>query len=280
MRFRFPKITDAKDHILTALLLVLSMALAVGRHQGGINNVRKISVAMFSYLEEPLSNIRVYREALKTNTALRRQNARLLDELSRLRATGLENRRLRSLLDLRDQSQHELYAVTIVGKELTGLHNSLTIDAGSREGIKINMPVISSSGLIGKVILTAPNYSQVMPLYNTMFRVSARIQHSRAYGILSWDGKSLQHLELDYVPQTIPIDSGQVVETSGYSNQFPPGIPIGTVTGTRDLPGKEIQRIFVKPYTSLNQLTEGFVVKFEPDTTIQKLNAQYEEQFQ
>jgi len=280
MRFRFPKITDAKDHILTALLLVLAMALAIGRHQGGINNIRKISVAMFSYLEEPLSNIRVYREALKTNTALRRQNVRLLDELSRLRATGLENRRLRSMLALKDRSAHELYAVTIVGKELTGLHNSLTIDAGTREGVKVNMPVISSSGLIGKVILTAPNYSQVMPLYNTMFRVSARIQHSQAYGILSWDGKSLEHLELNYVPQTIPIDSGQVVETSGFSNQFPPGIPIGTVTGTEDMPGKEIQRIYVKPYTALNRLTEGFVVKFEPDTSIQNLNSQYEEQFQ
>jgi len=280
MRFRFPRIADVKDHILTATFMVLSLALMVGRHQDGINNLRKISITLFSYLEEPLSNIRIYREALRTNKYLRRQNVMLLDKLSRLRSAQEQNRRLKKLLGLTNEQNWDLEPVAIVGKELNGIHNSLTINAGSRKGIKTNMPVINENGLIGKVILTSANYSQVMPFYNTSFRVSARIQETRAYGIVTWNGESLNELTMNYVPQTIRVDSGQVVETSGYSNQFPPSIPIGRVIRTEPVKGKDTQKIFLEPYVSLYEIAEGFVVKFEPDTSIKRLDQNYQEQFQ
>lgn len=280
MRFRFPRIADAKDHILTAIFLVLSLALMVGRYQDGINNLRKFSITLFSYLEEPLSNIRIYREALRTNKYLRRQNVMLLDKLSRLRSAEEQNRRLKKLLGLKNELNWDLEPVAIVGKELNGIHNSLTINAGSRKGIKTNMPVINENGLIGKVILTSANYSQVMPFYNTSFRVSARIQDTRAYGIVTWNGESLNELTMNYVPQTIRVDSGQVVETSGYSNQFPQSIPIGRVIRTEPVRGKDTQKIFLEPYVSLYKIAEGFVVKFEPDTSIKRLDQKYQEQFQ
>jgi len=260
--------------------MVLSLALMVGRHQDGINNLRKISITLFSYLEEPLSNIRIYREALRTNKYLRRQNVMLLDKLSRLRSAQEQNRRLKKLLGLTNEQNWDLEPVAIVGKELNGIHNSLTINAGSRKGIKTNMPVINENGLIGKVILTSANYSQVMPFYNTSFRVSARIQETRAYGIVTWNGESLNELTMNYVPQTIRVDSGQVVETSGYSNQFPPSIPIGRVIRTEPVKGKDTQKIFLEPYVSLYEIAEGFVVKFEPDTSIKRLDQNYQEQFQ
>ncbi|HKK45735.1 MAG TPA: hypothetical protein VJ964_09450, partial [Balneolaceae bacterium] len=105
MRIRLPRIADAKDHILTAVLLVIATALMIGRYQGGLNNLRKVSITFFSYLEEPLSNVRVYRQALKTNTYLRKQNILLLDELSRLRAAGQRNKELRKMLQFSRESQ-------------------------------------------------------------------------------------------------------------------------------------------------------------------------------
>ena len=85
MRFRVFKVEHAADYIVTALLLVSALVIAVNRHQGGINTLRQTSVAFISLLEEPLSNIRVYRQALSTNRYLQRQNILLQDELSRLR---------------------------------------------------------------------------------------------------------------------------------------------------------------------------------------------------
>lgn len=276
MQFRFPRIIDAKDHIITAVLLVMAVALMIGRYQGGLNSLRKVSITLFSYLEEPLSNVRVYRQALKTNTYLRKQNVLLLDELSRLRTAGHQNEVLREMLKFSSKSDRSLYPVQIVGKELNQVTNSLTIDAGSEEGIKKGMPMVSARGLVGKVILTAPGYSQVMPFFNTLFRVSAKLQKSNAFGIISWNGTSIQQLQLKYVPQTTDVEVGEIVVTSGYSNQFPPNIPIGKVIRTEPQQGKETQTIFVDPFVDLYEIAEGFVVKFEPDTKVQKLNRKYD----
>lgn len=276
MRFRLPRITDAKDHILTAILLIVAIALMIGRYQGGLNNLRKVSITLFSYLEEPLSNVRVYRQALKTNTYLRKQNVLLLDELSRLRAAEQRNQELRQMLQFGSTSELSLYPVQIVGKELNQVTNSLTVDAGTEQDIKKGMPMVSSEGLVGKVILTASGYSQIMPFFNTMFRVSAKLQKSNAYGIVSWDSKTIEELQLNYVPQTVNVDTGEVVLTSGYSNQFPPDIPIGKVVRTEPQEGKETQKVFLKPFVNLYEVAEGFIVKFEPDTTVQNLNQEYE----
>lgn len=277
MRFRLPRITDVKDHIITALLLVVAVAFMIGRYQGGMDNLRKVSITLFSYLEEPLSNVRVYRQALKTNTQLRKQNVLLLDELSRLRAAGQRNRELREMLQFSSKSDLSLYPVQIVGKELNQVTNSLTVDAGTNEGITMGMPMVSADGLVGKVILTAPDYAQIMPFFNTLFRVSAKLQESNAYGIISWDGETIQTLQLSYVPQTIDVDTGEVVVTSGYSNQFPSDIPIGKVIRTESLQGKETQKIIVKPFVNLYEIAEGFIVKYKPDSSIKNLNQQYEE---
>lgn len=280
MRLRLPRITDAKDHLITAGLLVLSLILMVGRHQGGVDNLRKVSVTLFSYLEEPLSNIRVYRQALKTNTYLRKQNVLLLDELSRLRSANQQNERLRDLLQFSRQTNLSLYPTRIVGKELNEINNSITIDAGSNQDIEMGMPMVSADGLIGRVILTAPEYSQVMPFYNTLFRVSAKLQQSNAYGIVSWEGENIRELVMNFVPQTVSVDSGEIVTTSGYSNKFPPNIPIGRVLRAEPEQGKETQKIYLTPFVNLHSIAEGFVVKFTPDTTVQQLNQEYDQLFQ
>lgn len=277
MQIRLPRIADAKDHIITAILLVIASALMIGRYQGGLNNLRKVSITLFSYLEEPLSNVRVYRQALKTNTYLRKQNVLLLDELSRLRAAGQRNEELRAMLQFSRKSDLSLYPVQIVGKELNQVSNSLTVDAGTEENIKVGMPMVAANGLVGKVILTAPGYAQVMPFFNTLFRVSAKLEQSNAYGIVSWDGQTIKELELKYIPQTVQVDTGEVVVTSGYSNQFPPDIPIGKVIRAEPQEGKETQIVYVKPFVNLYEIAEGFIVKFEPDTTIQNLKQNYKD---
>ncbi len=280
MRFRIFKVEHASDYIITALLLVCALSIAINRHQGGINTLRQATVTFISLLEEPLSNIRIYRQALNTNTYLQRQNILLQDELSRLRAIEQENKELRELLSFKEQSSFEMLPVTLVSKELTtGLNNTFTIDAGSNQGIEEGMPIVTSDGLIGKVILTSSFYSQAMPYFNNLFRVSARISETRSTGIVSWTGDNISELVMDFVPKTIPVDSGYVIETSGFGNEFPAGIPIGYVIRTENEPGKDTQRIYLKPYTSLFNVAEGFVILAEPDSSIQNLNEEYNELF-
>jgi rod shape-determining protein MreC len=273
------QITDAKDYIITALFLLIAVSLMISRFDGGLQNARKVSITVLSYLEQPLSTIRIYRQALTTNTYLQRQNVLLQDELSRLRSAEEQNRILRKLLDLRESSTYPLTPVKVVSKELKGLNNSLTVNAGSNSNVNPGMPVINSAGLVGQVILTADSYSQVLPYANSLFRVSAIIEGTRAYGIVSWISGSNRDLILQYVPQTIPVEVGQLVETSGYSNQYPPGIPIGEITRIEPADGVETQTIYLQAYADLFTLSEAFIVNFVPDSTIDSLNVEQQELF-
>lgn len=280
MRFRSLNLSDAKDYIVTALILLFALAIMVGRHQGGIDSLRKLSVGTYSLLQEPLANIRIYRQALNTNTYLHRQNILLQDELSRLRSIQQENRELRKLLGYQQSSDFELEPVLIVGKKLSGLNNTLTIDGGTNDQLKYGMPLVTSDGLVGKIVLAGSDYSLVMPYYNSLFRVSARIQENKAHGIVSWPGEQYGELVMDYVPKTIPVDSGFVVETSGSSNHYPAGIPIGRVIRTEPQAGRETQRIYLEPFVMLADIAEGFVVKFQPDSNIVNLENEYNQLFE
>ncbi len=119
-----------------------------------------------------------------------------------------------------------------------------------------------------------------MPYYNSLFRVSARIQENQANGIVSWSGEQYGELVMDFVPKTVPVDSGYVIETSGSSNQFPEGIPIGRVIRAEPEQGRQTQRIFLEPYTSLTDLAQGFVIKFEPDSNLTVLKEMYNQLFE
>lgn len=266
------QLTDVKDYIIAAVILLLAITLMVNRHEGGLQNLRKVSITALSYLEQPLSSFRIYRQAISTNTYLHRQNILLQDELNRLRSVEEQNRVLRDLLNLREESELPLIPVRIVAKDLMSINSSITVSAGSDDGVKIGMPVINSDGLIGQVILTSKNYSQVLPYSNSMFRVSAQVEENRAYGIVSWPARSNRELILRFIPETIEVEPGQTVYTSGYSNQFPSGIPIGEVSETESGGGIETQTIYLNAFADLITVAEAFIIEFEPDTTVQNLN--------
>lgn len=280
MRFTVFRFEGIRDYILTAVLLVIALLFMVSSHNGGLNNIRKISFVTFSYLEEPLANIRVYREALKTNDRLRRQNVLLMDELSRLRSVKTQNESLKRMLGFKDTTKLNLIPVKVIGKDLTGMNNMLTVDVGTVDSVSVGMPLITPEGLVGQIIATSRHYSEVMPFSNMMFRVSSQIQGKRAYGIVSWDGHSPQRLEMLFVPKTVRVDTGMVVETSGDGNEYPSNIPIGKVTGKHFEKGKETQIIYLKPFVSLSTLAEGFIVRFRPDSAVSRLQTKIQGLFQ
>ena len=281
MPILFSKIEDAKDHILTGALLVFAIFLLISRHDGGLENSRVLAITTMSYLEQPLATVRVYRTALQTNRELQRENILLLDELSRLRSTAEQNEELKKLLEFKSTytNSGNLLPVIVVGKNFTGYRNSLTIDAGTNDGIEIGMPVVNSIGLVGRIVTTAPNFSQIMPLQNSLFRTSASIQGLRAYGIISWIGHG-NGLIMTYVPKTFDIEPGMIVETSNFSNQFPANIPIGVVTGTEPEAGRDTQLIYVEPFVDNNRIAQAFVIQFRPDESRDSLNKAYEEMYQ
>jgi len=280
MRIVFTKIGDIRDQVITVVLLIVALMLMVARQDEAFQNVRKASLTFVSYVEAPLSNIRVYRSALRTNAQLEQNTILLQDEISRLRSLRDENDELRALLSLEQTSTYEMLPVRIVTKNLTGINNNLIINAGSDQGVEVGMPVVNHEGLVGSVIIPSANNAQVLPLYNRQFRASITIEGSRAYGIISWESVNLTELLVNFVPQTIPVHPGMRVQTSGLSNQLPANIAVGEVVRVSPEPGRETQRIYVQPFVNFASLSEAHVLLYQAEEEILQLENQWLEAFQ
>jgi len=274
------RILEARVAILGALFLLISLVLMVSRFTGGLESVRQVSLVFISSLERPLSAIRVYRQTLASNDLLRSQNVLLQDELSRLRSADQENQILRNLLNFERETEFELTPARIIAKELNSLNNYLTIQAGKIDGVQKGMPVVHPDGLIGQVILVSDHYAQVMPFKNALYRVSGRIEESRAFGILKWASQDNDLLLMEFVPKTIPVTVGQNVVTSGSSIQYPTGIPIGTIVEIMETEGRDTWELWIQPHVQLNTVAESFVILFSQEAEVIDLLNQQEELYE
>jgi rod shape-determining protein MreC len=118
----------------------------------------------------------------------------------------------------------------VVYSTVNAQKNYIQINRGSNQGVKDNMAVVSSDGsVVGMVISTSPNFSQVMSLLHVQHRVNASLKNSKISGTVDWDGSNAQHLSLRGIPQDVKVGKGDTVLTSSYSFNFPPGYMIGTI---------------------------------------------------
>ena len=253
-----------KEYVLFGTLLFVSVGLLVQNDSSQIRALRSFSLATVGFLQETFSFIPNFFDLQRENKVLRELNLSLTDEVSRLREGRLENLRLRRLLDLKERGEYRYLSANVIGKTLQLLRNTVTLDLGESDGVKVNMPVVTDRGLAGRVIATSSNYAIAQLLLNKDLRVSAKIQRSRSDGIIRWEGGS--SLILQDVVKTSDVQPGDVVLTSEYSSLFPPGIKIGIVSSTRQVPGSLFQAIEVVPSVDFSRLEEVFVVPVVPDS--------------
>jgi len=251
-----------KEYVLLATLVLLSIGMIALNDNVQVRRIRTVATVAFGVVEDRLSFIPTYFGLRSENALLRRINVSLADEASQLREEKLENIRLRQLLGLKQRSSYPLTAAEIVSKNLTLLRNTLTLDAGRLDGIEPLMPVVGDGGLVGLVTDVSDHFSVVNILWNTDFRVSAKIQRSRVDGIVAWDGRTLA---LRNVAKTRDVVPGDVVLSSEYSSSFPPDIRIGIVSDVQIQEGALFKTVTVMPTVDFVKLEEVFVMDYLPD---------------
>ena len=265
MRRLYDIVVLFKEYLLFCLFLVLSIILLATNDSQQIRAIRSIAVGSVGFLQDLFSFIPGYLDLKAENEALREVNLNLADQVNRLREERLETIRLRQLLGLKERASFSYVSADVVGKNIQLLRNTVTINAGEKDGIRINMPVVNDNGLVGKVAETSNGYAVAQILFNRDLRISAKDQRSRVDGIVRWDGGS--SLTLQDVSKTLDVLPGDVVITSDYSSLFPPGIRIGVVRSARQVPGELFQAIDITPGVDFTHLEEVFVVRYFPDSS-------------
>ena len=227
--------------------------------------IRSLTVGLVGSLQDAFAFIPNYFDLKRENDLLRALNLRLSDEVSRLREARLENIRLRRMLELKEPALPPFIAANVVGKNLQLLRNTITIDAGERDGVAPKMPVVTEAGLAGKVVSTASGYAVAQMLLNRDVRVSAKVQRNRVDGIVRWEGG--RTLGLYNVAKTLDVQPGDVVITSEYSRIFPAGIRSAIVESTRNVPGSLFQSIAIVPAVDFQRLEQVSVIAAPEDSS-------------
>ncbi len=169
---------------------------------------------------------------------VRRENQELRLQLDRVRAVEEENRRLRELLGWTRASPWRARVCAVLARDPVAWWRSLHVDAGSRDGLRPGLPVVTPEGLVGRVDRVGPATAEVVLLGDPRCRVSVVVRETGETGILgNLAAGVLDHrlVELTHLPRNLAVRPGQTVFTSGLGGVFPPGIFVGTVADTRSV---------------------------------------------
>jgi rod shape-determining protein MreC len=201
-------------------------------------------------------------ELLRQNEFLRHQNQELRFQVSQAEGLTRENERLRQLFGWQRQQARKYKLANVVLRDPVNWWHTVQIDLGSRDGIRTNMPVLTTEGLVGRVASVGVTRSQVVLLGDPNCKVAARVENeTHDTGVVGPSGPlDNEFVELAFLSRNASLKPGQNVKTSGNGGIFPKDILIGKVVESR--PGEYGLNTVaqVKLAANLNAIEEVWVL--------------------
>ena len=266
----FVRYRNATILILVIFAQVVALAVQVKRpaENGSPRLIRLWAVTAITPLEKAITSSGHWVRGLWTNyiylRGVREQNRTLRRELERLRIEQVrlsedanQARRLQALLAFKQQFVSETVAAQVIGSSGSDQSRVLYIDKGANSRLKPDMAVITSEGIVGKVLRVFPSSAQVLLINDPSSGVGAILENTRLQGILQ--GTAAGELMLRYIMTDETVKPGERILASGGDRIFPKGFPIGTVAQVN--PGSDLfLNIRVKPAANLARLEEVLVI--------------------
>lgn len=165
------------------------------------------------------------------NNKLKEENANLQEALRELEVIKSENETLKEYVNLKDKyTDYTTIPGYVINKDISNYSDTIIVNIGTKDGVAVNMPVISENGLVGHVISVTDSTAKVQTIVDTASSISCSLSASRDNIIVrgTLDGKSA--LRATFIPTEATIMQGDTVETSGIGGIYPKGILVGTVT--------------------------------------------------
>ena len=211
-----------KDVLVFLILLLFSIYLVVDSNHYHQSKLNSISNNFTSIIFEWSSSIENYLNLKNSNEELIQEN---LDLINRLYSN-------KEIIDdsLLIKSSYIFSSAKIINNNFSYSKNYLIIDKGSKDGIKEEMGVVNSYGIIGITVDVSENYSRVMSILNLNSKINAKIKNSFHFGSLEWNGEDPSKINLNDVPKIAKIKIGDSIVSGGMSSIFPENLPIGVVS--------------------------------------------------
>ena len=217
------------------------------------------------------SSISNLRSAQSENDILKQRVQELELDIKGKEDLTAENDRLRNLLNLKGDSKYKVLTARIIGRDPSVWFDSSIINRGSLDGVKLNMPVVSDGGLIGRVTAVSPLTAQFDLITRDKSGVGSvvgEIGSSNILGVVAGTSKS-DLVEMKYVSGSAEVRPGQVVYTTGQDGIYPPGLKIGEIVEVRSGSATVPHQIFIRPSAGINSIKEVGVLLYEPPAKVE-----------
>ena len=207
-----------------------------------------------------------FRSTAAENEQLKQRVFALENELNNARHAESENERLKSLLQLSEQSDIKSVPARVIGRDPSVWFNTITINRGSTSGISVNMPVVTGGGIVGRVITVSPFASQVMLITDEKAGAGAVVGQLGQSGALgSVRGRAdlgVGVIEMRYVSGLEAVEVNDSVMTTGQDGIYPPGLNVGRVVDVKKGTATQAHQILIQPGAQLDHLEEVAVLLY------------------
>ncbi|MEO6333620.1 MAG: rod shape-determining protein MreC [Pyrinomonadaceae bacterium] len=265
---------------LVILLLLgnfMLMAFDAREITSGQRIIRVWSQAVADFVQSPVtsvtsgfsnyfSSISNLRSAQSENDLLKQRVQELELDIKGNEDLAAENDRLRGILNLKENSKYKVLTARIIGRDPSVWFDSSIINRGSLDGVKLNMPVVSDGGLIGRVTAVGPLTAQFDLITRDKSGVGAavgEIGSSNVLGVVAGTSKR-DLVEMKYVSGSADVQAGQIVYTTGQDGIYPAGLKIGEIVEVRSGSATVPHEIFIRPSAGINSIKEVGVLLYEP----------------
>lgn len=204
---------------------------------------------------------------------LAKENDKLRQDLIQAQLAADETAMLKRLLDFRSgpafPSDFDGVAASVIARPAGAFAQAIVIAAGRKDGVRVDDPVVTEEGLVGRVIRVAERESRVMLLTDDQSAVSAIDMPTNASGIVRRGQGPRAPLRLDRVTKEQQVREGDTIVTAGWrsprlSSLYPKGIPIGRVSSVGQSDTYPYKQIQVEPFADLTSLEAVLVLVRSP----------------
>ncbi len=159
------------------------------------------------------------------NTALKNEIIDLRNRLVAMQPESKDSIRF----EIPPEMEYKFISAKVINSSTNKLQNYITLNKGLRDGIKVDMGVVSDLGVVGIVKTVSDKFAVVIPVLNDKIRINCKFTKSNYSGPLQWNGYDYQYANLNDIARHVKFSLGDSLVTSGFTNTFPEGIPVGTI---------------------------------------------------
>lgn len=263
MQFILDLIQRYKNFLLFFILELIALLFTIQLHSYHRSKFINSSNFITGSIYENFVSIEDFIGLKEENTLLNKENEQLYNQIERYK-TELE--KLEDLattavfLQNKDSVKYHYISASVINNEYHHKDNFITLSEGEKSGVKSDMAVVNSKGIVGIVTQTSSNYSVAISVLNKYFKTNARFKKSNYFGTISWDGKQVNIVQLQDIPRQANIQVGDTIVTGGKSAIFPKGVLIGSVKNI-EFYNKRHHKIDIQLFNDFRKLNNVQVIE-------------------